>query len=316
MKAMPFHKGHEALIEYAKSKCDQLTILVGAREGEPIPLKYRLNWVSSAYLNDPKIVVLGDNISHPDDLSYDDLSVWWGKHILENFGKFDRVFSSEDYGDFFAKAMKAENHVFNIARTVVPISATMIRNKPLTNWEYLNSFAKDYFVKKICIVGSESTGKSTMAMQLAAHYDTIWSHEVGRELIPDTNECTLEDLNIVACNHASRIQKDTRKANKVLFVDTDSNITKSYAQHLFGVVPEWPQWVEKANEMDLYLYLNLDAPYVDDGTRLDEKQREQLHELHKQHYVDKNVSNLFFDEGYQARFRAATTVIDKFLTNF
>ena len=38
-KFMPFHKGHEALIEYAKSKCDHLTVLVGFREGEPIPLK-------------------------------------------------------------------------------------------------------------------------------------------------------------------------------------------------------------------------------------------------------------------------------------
>ena len=41
-KWMPFHRGHEALIEYAKSNCDKLFILVTALPDEPIPYKYRL----------------------------------------------------------------------------------------------------------------------------------------------------------------------------------------------------------------------------------------------------------------------------------
>ena len=44
----PFHKGHEALIDYAKANCDQLIIFVAdPPEAWEIPWKYRVNWVSS-----------------------------------------------------------------------------------------------------------------------------------------------------------------------------------------------------------------------------------------------------------------------------
>ena len=327
-KFMPFHKGHEALIEYAKSKCDHLTILVGAREGEPIPLKYRLHWVISTYINDPKITVLGDNISHPEDLSYDDLSVWWGKHIAENFGKFDRVFSSEDYGDFFAKAMGAENLVFNQARTIVPISGTMIRQKPITHWNMLNNFAKDYYTKKIAIVGTESTGKTTMCQQLADHYNTAWCPELGRELVPDTRECTFSDLNLVASEHARAILKHTRMARKVLFVDTDVVITKSYAKHLFNRDLKVPQWVTKANVMDEYIFLTKDTPWKNDGTRMPKKERDELALIHRKGFDDAGITPTFFEfppndyvdplgyDGYEHRLAKVIAHVDKFLTQF
>lgn len=327
MKGMPFHRGHEALIEFAKSNCDHLTIFVGAREDEPIPLKYRLHWVSSTFLHDPHIKVIGDNINYPDDLSYDDLSTWWGKHILENFGQFDRVFSSEDYGDVFAKAMGAENVVFNQARTIVPISATMIREKPHTHWEMLNNFAKDYYVKKIAIVGTESTGKTTMAQQLAKYYNTTWCPELGRELIPDTRECTFDDLKLVATEHAKHILKHTRTAKKILFIDTDVNITKSYSKFLFNMELKVPTWVEDANDMDDYIFL-YDAPYINDGTRLSEIDRNKLKGFHMKQFEEVGIKlNTFnYPEGhveyprgytkYDQRLLEVIKHIDKYLTKF
>ena len=326
-KFMPFHKGHEALIEYAKSNCDHLTILVGFREGEPIPLKYRLHWVTSTYLHDPKIQVIGDTINHQTDLSFEDLSAWWGKHILENFGQFTRVFSSEDYGKYFAKCMNAENWVFNEARTIVPISGTLIRQKPHTHWEYLNNFAKDYYVKKIAIVGTESTGKTTMCDRLAKHYNTVWCPELGRELVPDTNECTFSDLNLVAAEHARYILKHTRMAKKVLFVDTDIIITRSYARHLFNRELKVPLWVDEANEMDDYIFLASNAPWIDDGTRMPKEKRDELAQIHRKGFEDANIKPAFFDypQGfeYQGRYNAydhrleeVIKHIDEFLTKF
>jgi len=317
-KFMPFHKGHEALIEYAKSNCDHLTILVGFREGEPIPLKHRLHWVSSAYLHDPKITVLGDTINHPTDLSFKDLSAWWGKHILDNFGMFTRVFSSEDYGKYFAECMGAENWVFNENRTIVPISATMIRQKPHTHWDMLNSYAKDYYVKKIAIVGTESTGKTTMCQQLADHYNTTWCPELGRELIPDTDECKYDDLKIVAVEHARHILRHARMARKVLFVDTDLHITRSYADYLFKRKLEVPFWVEDANEMDKYIFLYHDAPYVNDGTRLSKENRLKLEGCHlhefKRHEINLEVFN--YTGYYEDRLEKVIEHIDKFLSKF
>jgi len=320
----PFHLGHMALIEYAKSNCDHLTILVAAKEGEPIPLKYRLSWVTQTYLHDPNIEVIGDTINHPEDLSYDDLSKWWGYYIFNRFGSFSRVFSSEEYGEEFAKTMNAENWVFNKARTIVPISATMIRDKPFTYWDYLNNYAKDYFVKKIAILGTESTGKTIMCERLAKHYETDWCPELGRKLVPNSRECAFDDLILVAVEHAKHILKHTRTANKVLFVDTDLTITRSYSKYLFKRELQVPFWVEDVNVMDDYIFLYHDAPYVNDGTRLNENDRKTLAGIHMKGFKEAGIKlNLFnypkdfeVDMSYDFRFDQVVKHIDKFLKQF
>lgn len=318
MKAMPFHQGHMALIEYAKSNCDYLTILIAGEEGEPIPIKHRLNWVTSAYLHDPQIEVFGGNITTPPDLSYDDLSRWWGKYVLENYGQFSKVFSSEEYGMVFANTLGAKNCVFNQARTIIPISATMIRNKPFKYWDYLNNHAKDFFVKKIAIVGTESTGKTVMCQQLAAHYNTDWCPELGRELIPDTEACTIEDLKLVGIEHAKHILKHTRNANKILFVDTDLTITQSYAKYLFDRKIEYPHWVEDVNEMDKYFYLYGDVPYINDGTRLSEKERNKLSGIHMKGFKDGKIELSFinWNGDYDFRLEEVIKQIDEFIKQY
>lgn len=124
----PFHKGHEALIDFAKANCDNLLIFVAdpyPMQWE-IPYKHRLHWVSSQYLNDPQVEVFGDVVKEPEFGTTEEKSIYWGKFITEKFGKFDRVFTSEDYGVVFSKALGAENWVFNTSRSIIPVSATMI----------------------------------------------------------------------------------------------------------------------------------------------------------------------------------------------
>lgn len=321
-KFLPFHKGHMALIDYAKANCDQLTILVAAKPDEPIPYKYRLKWVLSTYLDDPQVEVFGDIVDEPKFETSDELSEWWGKYVVKRFGKFDRIFTSEDYGKVFAVSVGAENWVFDKARIVVPISGTMIRNKPLSNWEYLNNFAKDYFVKKIAIVGTESTGKTTLAHQLAKHYNTVWCPEVGRDLIANSNDFSFKDLKIVGTEHAKNILKYTRLSNKLLFIDTDLITTKSYSKFFFDKIPDFEPWVKKANEVDYYIYLDKSAPYVDDGTRLKETTRDLLDKSHRDMYIAEGASigkgfhffgDTHFTKGmdpYEYRFKEIVEYID------
>ena len=318
----PMHKGHEALINYAKSNCDELTILITTLPDEIIPYKYRLKWVLSTYLDDPKVQIIADTIKEP-DLRGDGLSGWWGMYVTQKFGHFDRVFTSEDYGDVFAKAMNAEHWRFDQARNIVPVSATLIRQKPLKYWDYINNFAKDYFVKKIAIVGTESTGKTTMCKKLAEHYNTVWVPEMGRELVPDTRQCSIEDLKLVASEHAKSIIRHTRLANKLLFVDTDLSITKSYSEFLFGEVPKVEPWVEKANEIQFYIYLTNDAPYVDDGTRMEEDRRNKLDESHQKFFKGKELHYFHWltrtkgdQEKYDERLKYVIQEIDHFIQKF
>jgi len=321
MGARPLHKGHEALIDYGKSNCDKLIIFVSdPRLDNEIPLKYRLHWVLSTYLDDPQIEVYGDYVDEPINISYDDKSKWWGEYIKNRFPGINRVFSSEPYGELFAKTIGAESFIFNQGRSIIPVSATMIRNKPLTNWDLINSFAKDYFVKKICIIGTESTGKTVLCKQLAEHYNTVWVPEKGRELIKDTETCTSEDLKIVGLEHAKSIKKHLRLANKVLFMDTDVNITKSYAKYLFNEDLTFEPWIEEANKADLYIYLGKNAPYVDDGTRLPIEQRNELDKFHEKEFMEiaKNKTIIQFSchDGYQSRFSNIINEINKFIEKY
>ena len=114
----PFHKGHEALIDYAKSNCDHQTNLITTLPDETIPYKYRLKWVLSTYLDDPKVDILADVIEEP-NIQGDALSGWWGNYVKSKYGQFDRVFTSEDYGDVFAKSMGAVHWNFKVFEKII-----------------------------------------------------------------------------------------------------------------------------------------------------------------------------------------------------
>lgn len=320
----PFHKGHEALIEYGKQNCDKLTILVTTLPDEIISYKYRLSWVLSTYLNDPQVDIINTVVEEPTNLSYNELSRWWGQYIRKTYGKFDRLFTSEPYGEIFALNMWAENFQFDMKRELVPISATEIRKKPLTNWNYLNNFAKDYFVKKIAIVGTESTGKTVLAEQLANYFSTVWCPELGRSLVNSSNDVTFEDLEKIGIEHAKHILRHTREANKILFIDTDVSITKSYGKFIFGKEPKFPKWVEEANKCDLYIYLDSATPYINDGTRFDEQKRNLLDLSHIRMFAENNIelkrftfdTNISKHTAYFKRYHHIIKFIEEFIQKY
>lgn len=76
--------------------------------------------------------------------------------------------------------MKISHVDVDIPRKLVPVSGTKIREKPLTNWNFISEAAKLFFVKKIALMGPESSGKTTLAAKLARKFDTAWVHEYGR----------------------------------------------------------------------------------------------------------------------------------------
>lgn len=320
----PFHKGHEALIEYAKSNCDKLTILVTTLPDEIISYKYRLHWILSTYLNDPKVDIINTIIKEPRNMTYDGLSIWWGEFVLNTYGKFDRLFTSESYGDIFALYMGAEHWKFDQSRLNIPISATEIREKPLTNWDYINNFAKDYFTKKICIIGTESTGKTVLSQMLANHFNTSLCPELGREIVQNSEKTTIEDIKKIGIEHAKHILKHTREANKILIVDTNLAITKSYSKFLFGEIPIFDSWIEEANKCDLYIYLEPTAPYVDDGTRFDFDTRNKLVESHLEIFKQEGINfksfsfnqNVSTKYAYYIRLNEVIDYINEFIKKY
>ena len=317
-KFMPLTKGHQYLIEFGARRCDELTVMLAAKTDEPIDYMRRMLWLMHTYNDRKNIRLVMDIVDEPEDMSDEEKSNWWGNRIKNRWGKYDVVFSSENYGERFAKAMGARHEVCDIDRKILPISATKVREKPLTNWSYISRETQPYYVKKVGIVGTESTGKTTLCKQLAEHYNTNWAKEIGREVIPDTDKCTIDDLRYVGYEHIKNMQETIKNSNKLVFVDTDIYITRSYSKFLFNDIPNWPYWVYEECTMDLLIFLNSDAPYVNDGTRMSDEDRKRLELSHLETYASENIfpKRFPFNGSYEKRFEDVVFYIDEFLTKF
>lgn len=316
-KFMPLHKGHLALVDFASKHCDSLTVLLCHYAEEPIAGTQRLQWLKETFSAQPKISVI--------ELEYDPAVLTdssepneafakaWAEKVKSILSPVDVFISSEAYGDAFAKALGAKHILFDEGRKTVPVSASLIRQKPLTYWDYLPANVRPHFVKKVALVGSESTGKSTLAEMLAQHYRTAFVPEMAREVMAHTAECTEEHLGQIAALHAKAIEQKTKDANRLLFCDTELNITKSYSRFLFGKELSVPQWIEAANRCDLYLFLQPDCPHVQDGTRLPETERSLLSESHLVQLQNATVEYVTIGGDWHSRFLRACAEVDKFI---
>ncbi len=266
-KFMPIHVGHMALIDFAARQCDSLIVAVATLKKEPIPGDLRFQWVRDLYKDHPKVTVEWITDELPED-NQPNLAVSkiWAQFLQKRFGKVDVLFTSEGYGSLVATEMGISHISFDQNRSNVPISATKIRESPSRYWDYIPKIVQPYFVKKVCIFGAESTGKTTLAKQLALHFHTEWVPEMARVILGERH-CTLSDIPAIANLQANEIQRKLLLANRVLFVDTDFITTKIYSEYYFGQVPPEVEQFEREISFDHYLLLDIDTPWMADPQR-------------------------------------------------
>ena len=317
-KFMPLHRGHIALIDFALQQCDDLIVLVSASYDEPIWGSQRLEWLKETYKDNTKVrpwLLNYDEAVLPNtSVSSEGVSRIWANYLQKHLPPIDVIFASEAYGAYMGRFLDCESVIFDEPRQIVPVSATQIRNDPFSYWDFLPDAVSPYFTKRICVYGSESTGKTTLTQLLANHFNTIGIPEMAREIIEHTNNCTPDDLLKIAELHALAINKEIAGANKLLFVDTDINTTRSYSRFLFNKELTVPEWIEAANKFDLYLYLDIDAPYVQDGTRLNEEERNKLNQSHLQELESRGITYVLIQgSDWDERFKKAVAAVNQFI---
>src|SRR6185436_7323172 len=158
---------------FAASQCDKLIVSMSYTDHDPITPDLRGYWLNEIFKDNPKIsvnVVRDDFVNEALELS--ERTKIWADFIRRTYPRVDIIFSSEEYGDFFAMHLGAEHVVFDLQRNSLPISATAIRSNAIRYWDFIPDIVKPFFVKKICIYGPESTGKTTLAIRLAQKFDT------------------------------------------------------------------------------------------------------------------------------------------------
>jgi HTH-type transcriptional repressor of NAD biosynthesis genes len=312
-KFLPLHKGHEALIRYAASQCDELTVLLGVKKDEAISGHLRLKWLWETFRDDPSIHIEYTDDELPDSpVSSRDVSRVWADYLSERFPAVRLIVSSEEYGEFLAEYMGIEHKYFDMERKKFPVSGSLLRESPHMHWDYLAQPAKEHFVKKICIYGPESTGKSILTERLAGYYNSVYVPEVARDIIDEAGDGVTYDLiEKIGPSHGEAILKMLPLANRFLFVDTDVEITKLFSDYYFRKTPAFPPWVESANKFDLYIFTDTDVPYVEDPQRDSEHMREIFKEKLLSILDGKKSDYTIISGGWEERFQQAILAIEK-----
>ena len=174
-------------------------------------------------------------------------------------------------------------------------------------------------MKKIVIIGPESTGKSTLCEQLATHYKTIWVKEYEREyLLKNGTDYTFENLLTIA--KGQLLQEDTGLTKlstinhqpSTVFFDTDMYVMKVWCEFVFGKCHHWILNRIVERKYDLYLLCNTDLPWVKDELREypDLENRQKLYHHYKDIMVNQNVPWVDISGGYEERLEKAIAAVE------
>lgn len=194
-------------------------------------------------------------------------------------------------------------------------------------------------IKKIVIIGPESTGKSTLCSQLADHYNTLWVPEYAREYLEKNGtNYSYEDLLIVAQGQVELEEAVSRRliaidsqsavgklssindrpdasslVSNVLFIDTDMYVMKVWCEYVFNKCHNWILNRIAERKYDGYLLCNVDLPWVKDNLREypDIETRNKVYHFYKDILVNQPVPWVNISGNYEERLEKAVKFMDK-----
>ena len=122
--------------------------------------------------------------------------------------------------------------------------------------------------KRILILGPESSGKSTLAEDLANHFGEPWVREFAREYLEKIDRpYRFEDLLEIGRGQVNLEGKLAGKAQKFLFCDTDLRVIHIWSEHRFGKTDRWVMEEIERRKYDLILLTDTDLPWTPDPLR-------------------------------------------------
>jgi len=205
-------------------------------------------------------------------------------------------------------------------------------------------------IKKIVIIGPESTGKSTLCEQLAQHFRTIWCPEYAREYLSRNGvkygyndlmkitqgQLAAEDYYIekvrgqwsvvsaegrmVNCESAN-INCQTQGTNSpltahhsLLFIDTNMYVMKVWYEYVFGKCEQIVLDEASKRKYDLYLLCNIDLPWIADEMREypDEQPRIELYNIYKDILINQTTPWIEISGNYEERLQKAIGAVERY----
>ncbi|ACU58217.1 AAA family ATPase [Chitinophaga pinensis] len=169
---------------------------------------------------------------------------------------------------------------------------------------------------KVVVIGPESTGKSSLSEQLAAHYQTMWVPEYARQYL-ETLPRPYEQSDLLSMAKGQLAQEDqlAARANRLLICDTDLHVIKVWSEHKYGNCdPEILQAI-RDRRYDLYLLTYIDIPWEEDPQREhpDPAMREYFYNVYRELVMESGVPWVEIRGSFEKRIASAIAAVDKLL---
>lgn len=322
----PLHLGHVNNIITAANQCEKLYVVLSVTaDKKEIDHRERFMWLknlTSDMENVEVFEIFDDNTSKN---SYDwlkganDIKAHIGKHI-------DVVFAGDDYqGKNIWESLYEGSEVVYFHRSDINIFSTEIRKNPYKYFEFLPKCVRNFYTKKVCVVGTESCGKSTLVRNLAKYFNTAYVEEAGRYICDEAGGIdNMQPYHYfeILFKHKELERDALKEANKVLIIDTDALVTLYYYQLGFEGTCEFnsdfskiAESISSLNNYDLYIFLEPDVKWVQDGTRTygDDYVRHENNEKLKRLLERNNISYVSVSGDYSERYEKSKELIKKIL---
>ncbi|MEQ1964182.1 multifunctional transcriptional regulator/nicotinamide-nucleotide adenylyltransferase/ribosylnicotinamide kinase NadR [Xenorhabdus khoisanae] len=300
-KFYPLHTGHIYLIQRASSQVDELHVVlcydevrdrelfINSSMSQQPTVSDRLRWLLQTFKYQKNI-----HIHAFDEQGMEPYPNGW-----ETWSKGVKVFMSAKgitpeyiYSSEAQDVCRYKEHcgietvLIDPQRSFMNISGSQIRQAPFRYWEYIPTEVKPFFVRKVAILGGESSGKSTLVNKLANMFNTTSAWEYGRDYVfshlgGDEMALQYSDYDKIALGHAQYIDFSVKYANKVAFIDTDFVTTQAFCKRYEGKEHPFVQAMIDEYRFDLVILLENNTPWVADGLRSlgSERDRKEFQDL-------------------------------------
>lgn len=189
--------------------------------------------------------------------------------------------------------------------------------------EEASEYTRNQFVEmiKVVLYGPESTGKTTLSKQLAAHYNTLWVPEFMREYLEEKWNAekqlvSREDLIPIAKGQLSIEKEASEKVDNVLICDTNLLELKVYSEYYYdGFCPEFINSEATKNNYSIYLLTYIDTPWEADILRDRPNNRKEMFRIFEAELKKRGFPYAILKGNEEERFNKAVQIIDALLND-
>lgn len=307
----PLHLGHLNAIYDCANECKELyVVLFYSTNSDSINYKVRYQWLYTLtnHFDNINLILCDSTIDNKEEFIKKEINK-----------KIDVCYCEEN-----EKPIISNSQIINIQNSI-PYSSEEIKKDPLKYWDYLPKPVQSQYVKKILIIGNESTGKSVISKSLANLYNTECVEEYSRDVCSacgGEDYMVSEDFEEIVYQHKLNIINATKTANKLLFIDTDAFMSYYYRnqcdldfENKESILDDEEIIRKISGDYDLVLFMESDVPYVQDDLRIvernDDEQRESCTKKIKELYLRNGINYEIISGNYNQRLKTAQKIINK-----